>query len=81
MATERSWGRSAFDLGYDLQAAFYPRGAECVRGEPPGDMHFCVVETDPPYAIRVFRMSRAGLEIGQAKANQALNIWSNCRTR
>ena len=79
MATERSWGRSAFDLGYDLQAAFYARGAECVRGEPPGDMHFCVVETDPPYAIRVFRMSPTGLEIGQAKATQALNIWSSCR--
>src|SRR6185312_708700 len=78
-ATERSWGRAAFDLGYDLQAAFYQRGAECVRGEPPGHMHFCVVETDPPYAIRVFRLSPAGLEIGQAKATQALNLWSSCR--
>jgi hypothetical protein len=54
LATVAGWGRTCFQFGADIQASMYARGVEFVRGEPPDGMFFCVVETDPPYAIRVF---------------------------
>jgi hypothetical protein len=77
-ATESGWGRGAFDRGYDIQAAHYARGAELLRGEAPGDMHFAVIETSPPYAIRVFRLSPPALDIGAAKAAEARALWAEC---
>ena len=78
-ATARTWGRSAFDHGFDMQAAWYPRGAECVRGEPPKGMLFCVIETDPPFGIRVFGLSPPGLDVAEGKVTEALRLWQDCR--
>lgn len=77
-ATLRSWGRSCFEHGYDMQASWYPRGAECVRGEPPDGMCFCVVETTPPYGIRVFGFSPPAIEIADSKIRTALDLWQDC---
>jgi len=78
-ATLQSWSRNAFDLGYDMQAAYYPRGAECVRGEPPEGMRFAVIETSAPYGIRVFEMSPQALDVAQAQISEAIAIWAECR--
>ena len=74
-ATPRSWGRIAFDTGADMQAVHYARGAEIVRGEPPAGMCFVVVEQKPPHGIRVFRMTEAAREIGEAKCAEARERW------
>lgn len=77
-ATLRGWTRQAFDLGTDMQAAFYPRGAESVRGEPPEGMNFCVVESTPPHGIAVFGFSPVALEIAHAKVAYAIRRWQTC---
>jgi PDDEXK-like uncharacterized protein DUF3799 len=78
-ATPQSWARNAFDLGYDLQAVYYCRGAECVRGEPPEGMRFCVIETKPPYGIKVFEFSPAAIGDAQQEVHSAIELWTRCR--
>jgi hypothetical protein len=78
LATVAGWGRTCFQFGADLQAAMYPRGVEFVRGEAPDGMWFVVVETAPPYAIRVFGLDPVAVEVGQAKAKAARAAWVQC---
>ena len=78
-ASPRSWTRTAFELGADMQAAFYARGSENLRGEPPEGMLFCVVETELPCGIRVFGFSRLALDIAEDKLRVALDTWDQCR--
>jgi hypothetical protein len=77
LANADTFGRSAF--GYDMQAAYYPRGAECVRGEPPEGMRFCVVETKPPYGIKVFEYTPAALDDANEEIAEAIALWERCR--
>jgi hypothetical protein len=79
LATTAGWGRTAFQFGADLQASLYPRGCEFLRGEPPDGMLFVVVETDPPYAVRVFGLDPIAVEVGAAKAAAARALWVQCR--
>jgi hypothetical protein len=77
-AVEKVWSRAAFEGAADMQAVHYARGAEIVRGEPPDGMLFCVVEQSAPYGIKVFSLSPAALEIGQAKCAEARARWVEC---
>jgi hypothetical protein len=72
------WSRAAFENGGDLQASFYARGVEMVRGEPPDGMKFCVVEQNPPHAIAVFEMTPVALDIAGQKVRAGLSLWENC---
>ena len=72
------WGRGCFERGYDLQASFYCRGVEMVRGEPPDGMLFVVVEQQPPHAIAVYRMSSIALDIADQKVRAGISLWQNC---
>lgn len=73
-----AWSRVAFDKGYDLQDAFYCRGLEFVRGEPPAAMKFAVIEQRPPYAIKVYEMSQITRELADQDVGMGLSIWENC---
>jgi len=78
LATIETWGRRAFEFGADIQASMYPRGCEFLRGEPPDGMLFVVVETNPPYGIRVFGLDPIAVEVGDAKAAAARALWVQC---
>lgn len=77
-ATIDGFTRVAFDKRYEVQDAFYARGLELLRDEEPDLMRFCVVEQKPPYGIRVFGMSPAARELGQAEAAEARDLWTAC---
>ena len=79
LADTQTWSRSAYNFGYDMQSVYYCRGAECVRGEPPMGMKFCVVETKPPYGIRVFEFSPAAIEDAYEQVTHAIALWARCR--
>lgn len=79
LAQKRVWSRVAFDMAYDMQASYYPRGAEWVRGEPPEGMRFAVIETKPPYGIRVYQLSPAAIEVADAQVRAAIDLWARCR--
>jgi PDDEXK-like uncharacterized protein DUF3799 len=77
-ATVAAWSRIAFDRGSDLQASLYCRGLEMVRGEPPGPMHFCVIEQKPPYGIKVFIMSPIADAQAEDDIDIGISLWGNC---
>jgi hypothetical protein len=77
-AAMAAWQRAAFDKACDLQDAFYCRGLEMVREEPPDSMLFCVVEQRPPYAVAVYRMSPIARDIADQKVRAGISLWENC---
>lgn len=77
LASAETFGRSAF--GYDMQASYYPRGCECVRGEPPEGMRFCVIETKPPFGVKIFEYSPAAIEDANEEVSDAIRLWARCR--
>jgi hypothetical protein len=79
LAQAEVWGRQCFQFGADIQAALYPRGAAALRdGEVPENMLFCVIETAPPYGIRVFALDPVAIAIGEAKLAAAQAAWVQC---
>jgi hypothetical protein len=75
-ATLVAFTRTLYATGGDIQASFYPRGAECVRGEPPDGMKFCVIEAHPPHGIKVFQLTPVALEIANSKVRYAIERWT-----
>jgi hypothetical protein len=76
-ANPRTWSRSLFGLGYDLQAAFYVRGIEQTTGETP-EFRLAVVETTPPYALSVIGLAPEVMTIARKKFDYALDLWRTC---
>lgn len=81
--TERSanpegWTRrTLFEIGADIQAAFYQRGVRAVAGVMP-EFRFVVAETQPPYAVSVVALGPDVLELANRKIDYALNLWRSC---
>lgn len=76
-ANPEQWARQAFDLGADVQAVFYTRGLEKLRGGT-WECRFIVQESEPPYALSVCALPPSALALGAAKVNEALRIWRWC---
>lgn len=80
-ANPEQWCRKTmWSVGADVQAAFYMRGVEAVTGRRP-EFRFCVVETQPPYAVSVVAMGPAVLELAGKKIDWALDLWRKCLER
>src|SRR5262249_37026725 len=75
-ANPQKWVRRLFDLGADIQAAFYSRGIKAVLGINNPLFRFIVVEVDPPNAISGVQLSPSALEFAHAKTAKAMNLWS-----
>jgi hypothetical protein len=71
------WQRACFDLGYDLQAATYLRGARAL-GLSFRHFVFLVQETDPPHALSVVSLSPFALERGELRYEEAVRLWAWC---
>jgi exodeoxyribonuclease VIII len=53
-ASPHGFGRSAVQLGYDIQAAWYCRGMTKITGRPHRHFIFIAQEKTPPYLIGVY---------------------------
>ena len=77
-ANPDAWQRRLFDLGFDVQAAFYLRGVRAVLGiENPG-FRFIVQETTAPYALSINALTPAAMTMAEVKVERALSIWRWC---
>lgn len=76
-AEPRTWQRTMFGVGGDVQARFYQRGLEAVTGER-ADFRFVVVELRPPYALSVVSLAPAAMELADAKIDYALRTFRRC---
>lgn len=77
-ASPDAFSRTIFSLGYDVQAAWYLRGARAVV--PGKDWSFCFVaqETEPPYALSVCEPSEGALDLARRRIERGLEIWREC---
>lgn len=77
-ANPEAWTRrTLWDMGADIQAAFYLRGLAAL-GEKVRDFRWIVVETYPPYALSVVSLTPQAFELADAKVEYALNLWKRC---
>lgn len=70
--------KSVYRYGYDLQRAVYCDGWATLAGLVP-DFLFIVVEKDPPYPVLTARVDDAAIRSGEAKFEQALCVFNDCR--
>lgn len=73
-ANPTSFVKTFYDLGYDVQAAFYSRGVEALTGITP-TFRFIVVEASEPHAVTVFALAPDALDLAQAKVDRAIGLW------
>lgn len=72
------WQRRCFDLGADIQAAFYLRGIKAVLGIPHAEFRFVVQEVEPPYALSVIALMPSALKMADSKVAAAIELWRRC---
>lgn len=63
-------------MGYDMQAAFYTRGAQALGFRPT--FAFLAQEITPPYACSLIALSNTYMEIAAGKADIAIRTWAHC---
>jgi hypothetical protein len=76
-ASPEAYSRALFNVGGDVQAAFYIRGVQELTGETP-EFRWVVVETQPPFALSVIAPGPDVLTIGRKKVEYALDVWRRC---
>lgn len=76
-ANPGSFSRTLFNMGYDVQAAFYLRGLETLTGAV-AQWRWVVQETDPPYGLSVVSLTPAALDLAQSKVDFAIGLWREC---
>lgn len=76
-AAPDDYGRVMFDIGADVQDAFYRRGIEAVLGRR-AHLVFPVVETAEPHAMMVHAIDPTSLALAQRKVQWAINTFGMC---
>lgn len=76
-ASESGFTRSIATYGYDIQAALYldvcnAAGIDC------DTFIFIAVENVAPYAVGIYELDLASLEVGRSKYQSALALWKHC---
>lgn len=76
-ADPRDWSRTLFNIGADIQVAWYLRGVNRVTRATP-EFRYVVIETYPPYAMSVVSVPPAALALANRKIEWALTTWQEC---
>ena len=63
---------------YHLQAAHYLRGFEAVTGEEVVAFMYIAIESEPPYAISVFKAGDDYLGAGKKKTQELYEMYADC---
>lgn len=74
-----AFSRAIYNYNYHVQAAFYADQHEWITGIELADFIFIVVESEPPYATNIYRLSEESIQIGRETYRKALNIYASCR--
>lgn len=74
-----AWGqRQLFDIGADIQAAFYSRGIRAVLGIERPRFRFVVQETEEPYCLAVVELAPEVAGVADRKVRRAIKQWAWC---
>ena len=76
-ASPEGFARSIAKYGYDIQAAWY---LDCcaAAGIEAYTFVFVAVEKSAPYAVGIYELDYASLEVGRSKYQRALSLWKHC---
>jgi hypothetical protein len=77
-AHPEAYSRALFQVGGDIQAAFYLRAVQSLDPEAVPYFRWIVQETFPPYALSVIAPDPGVLLIGDKKVQYALDKWRAC---
>lgn len=77
-ANPEQFSRRIFDLGHDMQCAFYRRGIRAVLGIENPVFRFVVVEAKPPHGVSVCQLSPSALDLAERKVEEAIATWGRC---
>jgi exodeoxyribonuclease VIII len=78
-ASPEGFGKSAANLRYTVQTAWYHRVLDAAFGEHPKDWVFLAVEKEPPYAIGVYFTEVDQVERAAIAAQRNLETIAACR--
>ncbi|MDR3162548.1 MAG: PD-(D/E)XK nuclease-like domain-containing protein, partial [Helicobacteraceae bacterium] len=73
-ASPDGFTKSAANLGYYVQAAWYMDVCRSVGFEPK-EFVFCAVEPNPPYMTGIYELDYSWLEFGRSEYRRALEIF------
>lgn len=77
-ASPEGFARSIANWRYDVQAAFYTDGIKSATGRDVRAFVFIAVEKKPPYAVGVYVLDSASLELGRAQYRADLYVYAEC---
>src|SRR5450759_779406 len=85
-ANPAAWTRTLYQIGADIQAAFYLRGLFRVDASDGPEVEwgtvpvfrFVVVEQTAPYALSVVTLDDAAMELAERKVSYAIQTWKRC---
>lgn len=81
-ASPDQWGRTVmFNIGCDVQDAFYRRGLRKLGISDEAYLMFLVAELDHPYLIATHRCSPGATAMGDRKVETAIELWGECLKR
>lgn len=80
-ASPDGFARSCASYGYHRQAAHYLDGHRIAVGEPADGMVFVVVESKAPYAVGVYELDDADIDLGRRQMQRAAARFSEYMAR
>lgn len=76
-ANPEVWGRTMYNSGLDIQAAFYSRGVKALFNVEP-TFRFFVAESYEPYEPSMVSLAPDAMALAHAKVSRAIEIWREC---
>ena len=70
--------KAYYQYCYHIQAAHYIRGFENITGEKVIAFIYIAIESEPPYAISVFKAGDDYLKAGEEKTLELYELYANC---
>lgn len=77
-ADPHSYARVLWNIGHDVQAAFYRRGIKKLKLCDDPQFRFIVQETQTPHALSVIGLTPGALDLADHKVSRAIDIWQTC---
>lgn len=68
-------GKWIANSGYHVQLAHYSAGIAACTGAPPDEVYVVAVESVPPYAVGVYRLTPLMLRLGEYQRQRALEAY------
>lgn len=74
-----AFSRAIYNYNYHVQAAFYMDQYNWITGRELADFIFIVVESESPYAVKMYRLDNESLQVGRDTYRRALDKYAECK--